>query len=339
MNKVKVSVIVPVYNIPDEMLRDCVESLQAQMLKNVEFIFINDCSPLKSNKEYLTSIAEQDDRVILIDLPQNQGVSNARNKGIERASGDYLCFVDADDILTSGTLEKLFSIAQSNLADIAISTCRMDLSADGSRFVLSNQTSGVFSNDNAESYTLELIKQLKLSLCGKLFKKTLFDGILIPCHIAFYEDYTTLWSLAKRCKQYAVINHIGYIARCRLGSASRQKINVSVYVKRMNSLIYACTQMKNLFKDNQDIIYFLSGFIVVEGLANRMLYADLLPDNVEIVSKLTVDLWTKMKECCFIPWYMKCLLSLRVKYIVSQRPSGFPAWQYYPIRLALRLAY
>ena len=71
MKNVKVSVIIPVYDIPSEMLEDCVQSLLNQTLEDIEFIFINDNSPNLQNRIFLQTLQNEDSRVIFIDLPQN----------------------------------------------------------------------------------------------------------------------------------------------------------------------------------------------------------------------------------------------------------------------------
>lgn len=84
MKNVKVSVIIPVYDIPSEMLKDCAQSLLNQTLEDMEFIFINDNSPNTQNKSYLLALQKEDPRVVFIDLSQNKGVSNARNEGLQK---------------------------------------------------------------------------------------------------------------------------------------------------------------------------------------------------------------------------------------------------------------
>ena len=94
MESVKYSIIVPVYNA-EQFLERCIKSLIGQTYKNFEVIFINDGSSDTSGdilKKYCTS----DKRLKLIERT-NQGVSSARNEGIERAIGEYVIFVDADD--------------------------------------------------------------------------------------------------------------------------------------------------------------------------------------------------------------------------------------------------
>jgi glycosyltransferase involved in cell wall biosynthesis len=99
----KVSIIIPVYNAAP-YLQKCIETVLHQTYSNIEVILINDGSKdnsLEICKEY----AAVDNRIKVFDIP-NGGVSNARNMGIENATGDYLMFVDADDWLSEDAIEK-----------------------------------------------------------------------------------------------------------------------------------------------------------------------------------------------------------------------------------------
>lgn len=93
-NKLKVSIIVPVYNVVN-FLPQCIESLMAQSYGNIELIFIDDGST-DGSSNVLDEYGTKDLRIHVLHQP-NSGVSTARNKGIEIATGDYCCFVDGDD--------------------------------------------------------------------------------------------------------------------------------------------------------------------------------------------------------------------------------------------------
>ena len=90
----KVSVIIPMYNASNYIL-ECLNSVINQSYKNLEIILIDD----HSNDDTLKKIATiNDERIKLIKLKKNSGAAITRNKGIEAATGDYLCFLDSDDL-------------------------------------------------------------------------------------------------------------------------------------------------------------------------------------------------------------------------------------------------
>ena len=99
-----VSIILPIYNA-EKYLERCLESIITQTYANIEIILINDGSTDNSIniiKEY----AIKDSRIIIIDK-ENEGVSVARNIGILKARGKYICFVDADDYIEKSMIEKM----------------------------------------------------------------------------------------------------------------------------------------------------------------------------------------------------------------------------------------
>lgn len=113
----KVSIIVPVYNA-EKHLRQCLDSIINQTLKEIQIIIINDGST-DNSKEIILDCVSKDDRIVFIDST-NEGVSLARNKGIEKASGKYIGFVDADDYVDPKMYEKLFDVAEKQNASLAI---------------------------------------------------------------------------------------------------------------------------------------------------------------------------------------------------------------------------
>ena len=108
----KVSIIIPVYNV-EKYLDKCLKSVLNQTYKNIEIIVINDGSTdnsLKICKKY------KDKRIVLIDK-ENGGVSSARNKGLELASGKYITFVDSDDWLELDAIENMVSFIEKENVD------------------------------------------------------------------------------------------------------------------------------------------------------------------------------------------------------------------------------
>lgn len=113
--KVKISVIVPVYNV-QEYLKKCVDSIRNQTFENMEIILVNDGSTDLSGK-LCDEFAKKDARIKVIHK-KNGGLSDARNFGIDAAAGDFLFFVDSDDWLDEDMLELLYGIAMEEDADI-----------------------------------------------------------------------------------------------------------------------------------------------------------------------------------------------------------------------------
>lgn len=118
--KPKVSVIVPIYNV-EPYLKQCVDSIRNQTLKDIEIILVDDGSPDRC-PEMCDQFAKEDNRIRVIHQ-ENQGVSVARNNGVKAAVGEWLSFCDPDDWMDEAQLSALYAQAEQEAADIAICGC------------------------------------------------------------------------------------------------------------------------------------------------------------------------------------------------------------------------
>lgn len=104
-----ISVIVPIYNV-EKYINQCIDSIINQTYTNLEIILVDDGSPDNCGK-ICDEYAEKDNRIKVIHK-ENDGVSSARNKGIEETTGDWMTFVDADDIIEENFCERMLEIAK-----------------------------------------------------------------------------------------------------------------------------------------------------------------------------------------------------------------------------------
>ena len=117
MKKIKVSIIVPVYNV-EEYIEKCLKSLVSQTLQEIEIIVVNDGSldnSMNTVKNFLF-----DSRIIVINK-KNGGLSSARNIGIKKAVGKYIAFVDSDDFINETMFEELYKYAEETENDVVAS--------------------------------------------------------------------------------------------------------------------------------------------------------------------------------------------------------------------------
>lgn len=114
----KISIIIPVYKIEKSYLCECIESILEQTYTNLEIILIDDGSP-DCCGEVCDWYAKKDDRILVIHQ-KNQGVSSARNKGIEAATGKWISFVDADDWIEKNTYEVVMKAADRENVDMLV---------------------------------------------------------------------------------------------------------------------------------------------------------------------------------------------------------------------------
>ena len=111
-----ISIVIPVYNA-EKYIKQCIECVVSQTYDNFEIIIVNDGSTDKSG-EIIDYYTKKYDRIRSF-LKQNGGVSSARNYGINIASGDYICFIDADDIIENNYLNILYNALQ-GIADCSV---------------------------------------------------------------------------------------------------------------------------------------------------------------------------------------------------------------------------
>ena len=116
MSNVKISVIIPVYNV-EKYLCKCLDSILNQTLKEIEVICVNDGST-DNSLSILEDYAKKDTRLKIINQP-NQGQSTARNNGIKSAVGKYIGFVDSDDWIDEDFYESLYAAAEKYNSDVS----------------------------------------------------------------------------------------------------------------------------------------------------------------------------------------------------------------------------
>jgi len=114
----EISVVVPVYNV-EAYVEKCLDSIFAQTYPNYEIIAIDDHSTDHSGR-ICDRCAVRDKRLKVVHFSSNRGPSAARNEGIHMAQGNYITFVDADDVIEPDFLEKLYRNLTANEADISI---------------------------------------------------------------------------------------------------------------------------------------------------------------------------------------------------------------------------
>ncbi|MDD6403968.1 MAG: glycosyltransferase family 2 protein [Mollicutes bacterium] len=116
--KTKVSVIVPVYNVPEKYLEKCVSSLVNQTLNDIEIILVDDGTPDTSGK-LCDDFAIKDSRIKVIHQ-ENKGLCGARNTGVKSSIGEWISFVDGDDWIEPDAYEKLYNIGTKNNVDVVM---------------------------------------------------------------------------------------------------------------------------------------------------------------------------------------------------------------------------
>lgn len=188
----RLSVIIPVYNMEDSLDR-CVESVVAQNCGGLEIILVDDGST-DNSPALCDKWAERDDRVVVVHK-QNGGLSDARNCGLDNATGCLVTFVDADDLVARGTYSEVLD-AMDDDCDIMEFPIMRFYGTDR-QTVLS--FGGETYADKAD-YWLRGKAYAHSYMCNKIFRRRLFDSERFPEGLLF-EDVHTLPRLLDHCRK------------------------------------------------------------------------------------------------------------------------------------------
>ena len=194
-----VSVIVPVYNV-EKYVGRCLQTIMQQTYQNIEIIIVDDGSPDRSGL-ICEEIAQKDSRIRVIHQ-ENQGLSGARNTGIEAANGAYLAFVDSDDWIRSEMIEVLYNLMQQT--DAEIGACGTEICSDSGHvaYYSDNQEEVcVFTRNEAMQELLE-DHRIRNVTWNKLYRKAVFEEVRFPRGMIF-EDIATTYKVLDLAERVA----------------------------------------------------------------------------------------------------------------------------------------
>jgi len=189
-----ISIIIPVYNV-EKYLDKCMECICAQTYKNLEIIMVDDGS--KDNSGYMCDTWKEKDSRIKVIHKKNGGLSDARNAGIDIMTGEYVTFVDSDDILAVNLIETLYINIKKYKSQISICDfvhCYLD-----KKFKYMQET--FHKVYNAEDALCEMMYQTSflVSACAKLYQTELFKNIRFPVGMLF-EDAAIMYKIISQIK-------------------------------------------------------------------------------------------------------------------------------------------
>jgi glycosyltransferase involved in cell wall biosynthesis len=212
-----VSVIIPIYNT-ERYLDRCVRSVTAQTWSALEILLVDDGST-DGSAAMCDRLAEADRRIRVIHEP-NGGLSDARNAGIEAATGRRLLFVDSDDFIAPDMVEKLVNAAEEQ--DAEMSVCNfLHVDEDGHPLPKENRImpiqDEVLSGEEALARTFDDLGWYFIPACNKLHARELFSSVRFPKG-KLHEDEFTAHELLGMCRRIACISDACYFYVQRPGS-------------------------------------------------------------------------------------------------------------------------
>lgn len=221
MTDALITVIIPVYNV-EAYLRICLDSVVNQTYKNLEIVVVDDGSTDGSSK-ICDEYAERDGRIKVVHK-HNGGQANARNQAIDMARGDYLTFVDSDDIISSYYVESLYNSAMKFSVKFAI--CQM-ISFTTEKTEIKERCKidpCLIPKKKALEYYCSLSKNKSffLAACCKLYHKSLFKTLRFP-EGCIYEDSLVNYKLIDMVDKIAYLQTPLYYYRIRENSTMGQK--------------------------------------------------------------------------------------------------------------------
>lgn len=209
-----ISVIVPVFNGQD-YLKDCINSIEIQTYSNIEILIINDGST-DGTDLVCQQLKAQNSKIRLFYL-DDQGVSAARNLGLQEAKGEYLTFVDADDCILPDMLEVLYETLLSNNSDVAGCKFRCWNNQEEWHQIqnIANKDKHHIDTNQVKTYsTQEYLKDEIMygnSRCwSKLYKASILDGLKFRIDLTIGEDMLFLIDLLPKVTKIAENDYTGY---------------------------------------------------------------------------------------------------------------------------------
>lgn len=229
IDKNKITVIVPVYKA-EKYIEACVCSILAQTFTDFELILVDDGSPDQTGA-ICDKLAKTDSRIRVIHK-ENGGAATARNAGLDAATGDFIAFVDGDDLIHPQYLEFLLRNLLDHKADIAM--CHYHFFEEGEdpyafdTKSLSDPTNIWHGPQLLASFRDYYHRVSLISLCMKLFKKEIFDGLRIPEGF-IEEDSMSLPHILERAQTIVRSQARLYFWRVTPGSVTHSGFSAKTY--------------------------------------------------------------------------------------------------------------
>ena len=208
-NNELISIITPVYN-SERYIKDAINSIESQTYPYYEAIFIDDGSCDNSAK-IIESYKIKNDRIKIIRLKRNKGVSFARNIGIRNAKGRYLCFLDADDVWKENKLESQLNFMKENNCAFSYTAFKY----------MNNEGTKVGKKINVKSrldYNKSLL-DMRIITCGVMIDLKKIPKIYCYMPKIMHEDVATWWKILK--KGYVAYGQNEVLTYCRKSKKSR----------------------------------------------------------------------------------------------------------------------
>lgn len=244
-----VSVVIPVYGV-ELYIERCARSLFEQTLENMEFIFVDDCSPDKSMDvldRIIQDYPKRKEQVKIIHHPSNMGLPTARRTGIEAAKGEYIAHCDSDDWVNNMTYQLLYTFAKEKDLDIVkFDFCRTNLKKELPCVKIDENIfldKSKLMNSLFSGYDLS-------SMVDKLVRRSVYNThqIIYP-NKNMWEDYVVTTQLLFHAEKIGYFNRILYYYFVNIGSISHKNVEQKLRDQKENvELIRSFLERMGIFE-------------------------------------------------------------------------------------------
>ena len=297
--KYLISIIVPVYN-NDKYLHNCINSIINQTYRNIEIILIDDGST-DTSLQVCNFYSNKDKRIKVIHK-ENGGLSEARNYGIKHAKGDYIFFIDSDDIIQNNTIEIMYSVLENK--NDCISICNFE--RFNSKY--SYSTNKIIKKYTSLSYFEEILKiNCFTYACGVLIPKSFLNtNFFIKGR--YFEDMSSMYKIFSKSKYIYKFDGEFYKYRTNLNSIVHTMNNKKIedYIKSTNEMlefidshyniniklqnVFKCEVLRTCYILTKDDKYLNKA----KKLVNNVSYKDLSLKNIIKIFFLNSKILTKI---------------------------------------------
>jgi len=300
MDMPKISIVVPVYKVENEIDR-CVSSLLKQTFSDIEIILVDDGSPDKC-PQICDEYASQDARVKVIHK-ENGGLSDARNAGLREAIGEYVLFVDSDDYIDERTCEKFYANIATNVDVIVGDGYRIESKG---KFLMNHVDIPSQSAISGSDFLKAQLRcnKMNMAACLNLYnRKFLIDNDLFFKKGILHEDEQWTPRVFLNAKTVTVLGFPFYYYVIREGSITKRKDKTRNGI----DLIATCYELEDIYEniDDTELKNLLNDY-----LAKLFLHAISLGDlygkrynglyNKSFLCGKALGRKTKMKSCLFV---------------------------------------
>lgn len=228
----KISVVVPIYNVKEQYLRQCIESIIEQTYNNIEIILIDDGS--NNNCKLICKEYENKDKRIVVVQQKNQGVSVARNNGVKIATGQWITFIDADDYIEHNFCKMMLDIANKTNSQCVICAYNRVYNSKIEKVIKKDS----FFIDNEQFLKNILSVQSGFGFCHmKLWKADIIknNNVQFNKELKVAEDALFCMEMSKYIEKVYFLNETLYNYRFNSNSVVRKFDNqyVDKYLKAM----------------------------------------------------------------------------------------------------------